>query len=136
MGKGLRTTVTVGPNVRSKDGAPYDVFQEFGTGLYGESPRSGWKNVTSTEGVVEGLRYKGRDVIRPRSMKIGVSGQSYSHLSFKPKGGGDWVHRAWVRGVKPVRYMREGLAAVDIEKEFVAGFNAVTKGEAAFRRHS
>lgn len=115
-GLGLDTRVTVGPNVRSKDGAPYDVFQEFGTGIYGESPRSGWKKVTSVEGRVEGHRYKGRDVIRPRKAK---------HLSFKPKGSTEYVHRKFVRGVKPVRYMRDGLAAVNIEKEFVTGFNAV-----------
>jgi hypothetical protein len=38
-GKGLDMVVTVGPNVKSPEGAPYDVYQEFGTGIHGERRR-------------------------------------------------------------------------------------------------
>lgn len=31
--------VTFGPNVKSVEGAPYDVYQEFGTGIYGPRKR-------------------------------------------------------------------------------------------------
>lgn len=112
---GLDTVVTVGPNVKSKDGAPYDVFQEFGTGLYSESPRSGWSKVESVDGDVVGMKFKGRGVIRPRKKK---------YLSFKPKGSGTLIHCKFVRGVRPTRYMRTALSQLNFEAEFVKGFGA------------
>jgi len=113
--RGLKTTVEVGPNVQSKEGAPYDIFQEFGTGIYGESPRSGWRKVSSVDGQTVGLKFKGRNVIRPRKKKF---------LSFTPKGGGGVIHRAWVRGVKPTRYMRNAVNRVNFEAEFIRGFDS------------
>jgi hypothetical protein len=38
-GKGLDMTVTIGPNVVSPEGAPYDAYQEFGTGIHGPRRR-------------------------------------------------------------------------------------------------
>jgi hypothetical protein len=59
--------VRVGPNVKSEDGAPYDLFQELGTGIHGprhqpifprRKPRlrfklkdGGWRSSKSVQGV-------------------------------------------------------------------------------------
>jgi len=126
-GRGKHMVVWIGPNVKSADGAPYDVYQEQGTGLFAED----W----------EGRPVGSRSVIKPRQSKV---------LSFKPqmhgplpkgssrwkttgkKGSrrrtkfhGDQVAVRSVRGTVAVHYMRKGWEAVNFETEFVRGFDAV-----------
>lgn len=116
-GHGMDMEVTVGPNVKSTEGAPYDVYQEFGTGIHR----------TNAQG-----KFIGGSVIRPRKSRV---------LAFKAKPGG-WgrvggvkttkshggmVFTRSVKGVPPKRYMQKGFEATRIDKEFIRGFNATRK---------
>lgn len=112
--------VTVGPNVKSKDGAPYDIYQEFGTGVYKEGS---WLS--------GGTKFIGGNVIRPRTKKA---------LAFRGKPGGwgraggastkyhgNMIVARWVRGVKPKKYMQKGIDKTDVQAEVIRGFNSVPK---------
>ena len=131
--------VTVGPNAQSTDGAPYDIFQEFGTGVYAEGIHQGWGNV-EIEGDVVGSKYSGRDVVRPRKAKAlafntrgkpGKGESAFRRLSNirtkttkTTKFWGEGIVVRWVRGVRPTRYMRNAINGLDFEGEFVKGFDA------------
>ena len=93
----------VGPNARSnRDGAPYDVFQEFGTGMLAED----------FDGKALGTRHR----IYPRTAKM---------LVFT------WKGRTWrlpsVAGNPAIHYMRKGMeeAMKDSPRHFSEGFVSV-----------
>lgn len=121
-GRGVKIVATVGPNVQSQ-GAPYDIYQEFGTGLHAET----W------DGSPTGSRHR----IYPRTKKA---------LSFNPKGKGfrrvsdvrtrvtktTKFHGAGVTvksvaGAPATHYMKKGFDETNVPEEFVRGFNAVRR---------
>jgi len=122
-GRGMKIVATVGPNAQS-GGAPYDIYQELGTGLFAED----WY------GNPTGSRHR----IRPRKAKA---------LSFTPKGGGGYRRVSDVRsrttkttkfhgagvtvksvaGSPATHYMKKGFDETNVPEEFVRGFNAVRR---------
>jgi hypothetical protein len=141
VGVGLGAHSEIGPNVRSPDGAPYDYFQEVGTGLYAEEFGGGAKKgqMVVTEG---GMAYKGRHPIRPRWAKVLAwkgkvkgtwqretsytisSSGSVTSFSRSTQFHGDQIVARWVRGTKPTHYMSRAVDDTDVEKEYTAGFNS------------
>jgi len=98
----FREMYIVRPNVRAEDGAPYDVFQELGTGLFAET----W----------DGYFAPDRHWIYPRTA---------------PKLCFEWHGEPWavsrVRGVAPHHYMRKGLegAMANFPRLFAEGFTSL-----------
>jgi HK97 gp10 family phage protein len=94
-GRGLDTVVTVGPNVKSPEGAPYDVYQEFGTGIYGDrrqriKPRR-----------AKFLRFRSREtgnVIYAKSV-VGVKAKKYMQKGLEATP----VEKEFVKGFNAVR---------------------------------
>ena len=116
-GKGTKMVVTIGPNVKSKDGAPYDVYQEFGTGVFKEGSWLGG-----------GSKFIGGNIIRPRKAKAlawrGKPGGWGRAGGATTKSHGGMVFAKWTRGTKPKKYMQKGIEQTDVPAEFCRGFNA------------
>ncbi len=123
-GRGLKTVVKVGPNVKSPEGAPYDVYQEFGTGIYQET----WDGAKRP-----GLFIRPR---RKRALAFNPRGQAgeYRRLTDlrtkttkTTKFHGEGVVVKFVRGTPAVHYMKKGFDGTDIDGEFAIGFNKVRR---------
>lgn len=127
----MGTTVTVGPNARGHMGAPYDIFQEMGTGIYAED--------------FDGNAVAGRHRIKPRrgsALRFPTKGEGWKRVTkigwSRSKGGklkthisssssqyhGDMAVVKSVAGVKPKHYMRDAVKETDFEAEFVKGFDS------------
>jgi len=134
-GKGWDMTVVVGPNVKGPEGAPYDIYQEFGTGLFAE-----------TRSLFGGGAPRARHLIKPRRSKVlkfrpqthgpMQAGQSRwgKVISYNKQGKGTlkttkftggFVFVRAVAGTPAIHYMRDGINAVNLSVEFARGFDSV-----------
>jgi hypothetical protein len=122
-GRGMDMTVSVGPNVKSPEGAPYDVYQEFGTGMFAETE----KGTPAARHRIKPRRKRALAFVSANRGEWRQVTSLRTRTTSKTQYHGNSIVVKSVEGTKPVHYMRDGLKATPIDDEFAKGFNAVRR---------